>query len=213
MIEESQVTTRLSLKTIIWIIKLVMILLFLSFSFLPLAIASFTLLLEFYSNNIRLQILVLIILLSFGFMSLFGIITSNLKIRFLGVGFFSLGIVFSFTNPYLLSLGIVVSWVFYEIWYLISQYDQFIWDYDDYPKNSFETQKLNKIFYNQFISLGTLAWIALSISWLALFISSNYYIELGFQFGTLGISISIAMILIFYLINKLFVIPSRKEKN
>ncbi|MFX0171495.1 MAG: hypothetical protein ACFE9L_06215 [Candidatus Hodarchaeota archaeon] len=203
MSENKPVKSKTILGLIIWGIRIVMFITFLVFSFVPF-ISAILLILPRYSDYLAFFVLIIGFFCILGFITIFGIFTLKIELRELGIGLFSFGILFSFSDPYLLALGIILSWSFYEFWYLASHYQQLSIEYSNYASYSTEKQKLLEIFRTQIISFGLLAWIALSISWGILFIASNYYIELGENFGTLGISISAAMIILVYVIQKLY---------
>jgi len=183
----------MKLKPIIWSIQFVMIFTFLIFSFFPLI---YNLLNRFPSH------LSMIIMISIPFgLTIYGIITLKAKLREISTIFFSFGIIFSFSDSFILSFGVVISWLFYETWMIAWTYNQLDMEYLSYSSNSLERLKLNRSFQSRITSISLLAWIALSLSWGLLFIAQNFFIQLGI-FGTLGISISIAMLLILYLIPK-----------
>ncbi|MFX0151745.1 MAG: hypothetical protein ACFFAJ_13235 [Candidatus Hodarchaeota archaeon] len=203
MSESKPVESKTILGLIIWGIRIAMFVTFLVFSFVPL-VSEILLILSRYPEYLAFFGLIIGFLCILSFITIFGILTLRIELRELGTGLFSFGILFSFTNPYLIALGIILSWFFYEFWYLASHYQQLIIEYTNYSSDSIEKQKLLEIFRSQITSFGLLAWIALSISWGILFIASNYYIELGKNFGTLGISISAAMIILLYVIQKIY---------
>lgn len=192
----------MKLKPIIWGIKLLMIFTFLIFSFFPLI---YNLLNGFPSH---LNIIV-IVSIPFG-LTIYGIITLKAKLREISTIFFSFGIIFSFSDSFILSFGVVISWVFYETWMIAWIYNQLDMEYLPYSSNSPERLKLNKSFQSRITAISLLAWIALSLSWGLLFIAQNFYIQLG-KFGTLGISISLAMLLILYLIPKYTEVLSKQR--
>ena len=107
-----------------------------------------------------------------------------------------------FDDPFILALWVILTWGFYEIWFLTSRYEQLDQEYDSYPSECKEREKLIEIFRIQFSSFGLLAWIALSVSLIILMITTNFYIELGFSFGTLGVTISFVVIFFIYLTKK-----------
>jgi hypothetical protein len=180
-----------------------MVFTFLFFSFIPL-ISATLLFLPYYSDYLTFFVLLIGFFLCLGIIAIFGIFTLQLRFRGLSTGLFSFGIIFSFNDPYLLTLGTVISWSFYEFWFLASRYQDLLREYSTYTNDSIEKQKLTDLFRTQITSFGLLAWIVLSISWGILFIASNYFIEVGEEFGTLGISISIAMIILLYIIQKIY---------
>jgi hypothetical protein len=110
-------------------------------------------------------------------------------------------------------LGFILSWCFYKIWYIAFKYNQLDQEYSTYSSNSIEIQKLMKTFQSQFYSFILLAWTILSISWGILLITNIFYVELGTgEFGTLGISISISIILLVRFIRDYFD-PKSKSKQ
>lgn len=192
----------MKLKPIIWGIQFIMIFTFLIFSFFPLI---YNILNRFPSN------FGMIVIISFPFgLTIYGIITLKSKLREFSTVFFSIGIIFSFSDSFILSFGVVISWVFYETWMIAWTYNQLDMEYLPYSSNSPERLKLNRSFQSRIISISLLAWIALSLSWGLLFIAQNFFIQLG-TFGTLGISISIAMVLILYLIPKYTEVPPNQS--
>lgn len=192
----------MKLKPFIWGIQFIMIFTFLLFSFFPLL---YNLLNRFPSH------LGMIIMVSIPFsLTIYGIMTLKTKLREISTIFFSFGIIFSFSDSFILSFGIVLTWVFYEIWMITWRYNQLDMEYLPYPSNSRERLKLNRTFQNQIISISLLAWIVISLSWGVLFVAQNFYIRLG-NYGTLGISISIAMLLILYLLSKYFGVPPKQR--
>ncbi|MFX0183215.1 MAG: hypothetical protein ACFE95_09075 [Candidatus Hodarchaeota archaeon] len=203
MSEMNSIKTKINLSFIIWGIKIIMALTFLIFSFIPL-ISATLLFLPYFLDYFTFFVMLIGFFLFLGIITIYGIFTLQLRFRGLSTGLFSFGIIFSFNDPYLLTLGIVFSWSFYEFWFLTSCYQDLIREYSTYTEDSIEKQKLIDIFRTQVISFGLLAWIVLSISWGILFIASNYFIEVGEEFGTLGISISIAMIILLYIIQKIY---------
>ncbi|MFX0123145.1 MAG: hypothetical protein ACFFAE_05865 [Candidatus Hodarchaeota archaeon] len=192
----------MKLHSFIRAIQLIMILTFLIFSYIPFFSAALLLVSRYYSINFLIIIVFITFILLFGIIVISGIITLQLELRGLSTILFSFGILFSFTDTYLIALGVILSWIFYESLFLTSRYHQLDLEYESYPLNSVERQKLREGFRTQFGSLGVLAWIALSISWAILLFASNFYIEVGQEFGTLGISISISMLMLMYLVRK-----------
>lgn len=202
----------MTMKQIIWIIRLTMISSFLVFSYIPLFSLIFVLIYPFISFYTSVFSLILFTLL--GLLAIIGIITLDLRFRTLATAIFASGNLFILKNPYLLALGVTLSWVFYEIWFISLKYHQLDQEYSTYPSNSIEKQKLLKTFQVHFFSFIFLTWIVLSISWGILLIANNFYIELGTgEFGTLGIMLSIAIILLIYLVQKYIRFYSRKQPS
>jgi len=183
------------LKPVILGIQFIMVLTFLFFSFFPLL---YTL-----SSLIVFQFPILVILLIIlGLITIYGIYTLNLGFRGLSTGYLSLGIIFSVTDSFILSFGVVISWLFYETWLLAWKFQQLDREYLPYTSNSPEQMKLHKLFQSQLISLSLLAWISLTLSWGVLFIAQTFYVQLGSEFGTLGVSISLALLFLLYLVSR-----------
>ncbi|MHA2292561.1 MAG: hypothetical protein ACXACK_10395 [Candidatus Hodarchaeales archaeon] len=192
----------MKLNRVIWTIQMVLIVSFLAFSYLPFCSTLILILSEFFYSNLTFITLSIGLTLFLGGLTIYGLITLHLGIRNIGTLVFSIGIIFNFNNAYLLSIGVILSWLFYEIWYLCNQYHQMETEYRTYSEESTEKQKLLETFRSQISSLGLLSWIALSVSLIILMITTNFYIELGFNFGTLGVSISFAVIFFIYLTKK-----------
>lgn len=192
------------LKPVIWGIQFIMVLTFLFFSFFPFL---YTL-----SSLIVFQFPIFVILfIILGLLTIYGIFTLNLGFRGLSTGYLSLGIIFSVTDSFLLSFGVVISWLFYETWLLAWKFQQLDREYLPYASNSLEQTKLHELFQSQLISLSLLAWIALTLSWGVLFIAQTFYVQLGSAFGTLGISISLALLFLLYLVSKALGVPSDQD--
>lgn len=185
--------------------KITMVLAFLIFSYIPLlsSIIFFLPQIPFGDTKV-LTTYIVILLLLWGLVTLFGILTMSLRLRELGSILFVLGSLFSSNDPYFLSLGIVISWIFYELWFVVSQSQQLLRDYDSYPTHSIERRKLYNLFQNQVFSFGLLAWIVLSMTWFVLFLAENFYVELGKEFGSIGISLSIAILILLLLFQKIY---------
>lgn len=185
----------MKMRQILWSIRLVMLCCFFVVSYVP--IILFTAFLFSNTAYFPLFLVSIILIILLGFLAVYGILKSKLELRLLVTTLFSVGLLFYIQNPYLLALGVILSWAFYKIWYIAFKYDQLDRDYSTYPSNSIEIQKLLKTFQGQFNSFVLLIWIVLSISWGIILIVSSFYIDLGpGEFGTLGISISIAIILL-----------------
>ncbi|UCG90147.1 MAG: hypothetical protein JSU57_00030 [Candidatus Heimdallarchaeota archaeon] len=189
----------MKMQKIIWSLQIVMALGYLSFSFIPL----FWFFSIFFSPFFVMLTISTILLALLGLIAFFGIATLKLGFRSFVTIFFSCGVLFYFENPYLLSLGIIITWMFYEIWFISFKYHQLDQEYSTYPQDSIEREKLQKTFQLQFASFLFLVWIVLSLVWGILLISTNLYVELGTGvYGTLGITISVAILLIVYLTQK-----------
>lgn len=192
----------MKLKPIIWGIQFIMIFTFLIFSFFPLIYN----LLNRFPSHLSMTVMISI---PFG-LTIYGIITLKAKLREISTIFFSFGIIFSFSDSFILSFGVVISWLFYETWMIAWTYDQLDMEYLPYSSNSLERLKLNRSFQSRITAISLLAWIALFLSWGLLLIAQNFYIQLG-KFGTLGISLSLAMLLILYLIPKYTKVISKQR--
>ncbi|MFX1250536.1 MAG: hypothetical protein ACFFCZ_02890 [Promethearchaeota archaeon] len=190
--------SKVSLRAIIWGVQLTMMASFLVFSLIPL-LSYVIFVLPYYYPFIFILFIVLILL--FASIAIFGIITLHSKLRLITALFFSFGTLFNFFDPYMLSLGLIISWLFYELWFQLMIFRQLDEEYVTYLPESIEKTKLMKLFQDQLTSFGLFAWIVLLISWGILFFASNFYIELGEEkgFGTLGLTLSIIIILAVYL--------------
>ncbi len=209
----------MKLRTIIWGIQSVLILIFLVFSFIPLFSVVSLLFIQIYSSNLIIIVSSIGITLLLGSLGIYGIITLKLEFRGISTAILISGILLSrfllalrmdpmieqievFDDPFILALWVILTWGFYEVWFLTSRYKQLDQEYDSYPAECIERKKLAGIFRLQFISFGLLVWIAISICFLVLYLASNFFIEVGKVYGTLGISISAAMLILLYLIRK-----------
>ncbi|MHA1975122.1 MAG: hypothetical protein ACTSW1_19205 [Candidatus Hodarchaeales archaeon] len=201
----------MKIKSVILTFKISMVMTFYLFSFIPLINAwlnTFTVLFVF---NAKAYYILGATFMIFGIISTFGILTLKLTFRALTAIFFSLGIIFSYSSPYFFSLGIVLSWFFYEIWRILYFFSILDKEYEPYDNFDLERIRVTQVFKNQIVSLSILAWIAISLSWLVLFIASIFYIQLGKEhFGTIGISLSAAMLLLLYLVPRY---TERKDKE
>jgi hypothetical protein len=200
------------MRNIIWSIRLVMISSYFVFSFVPLIFTISLLFLPFLSNYLSIYLFSIIIIIIFGIIAIYGILSLKLELRDLITVFFSSGLLFYLQNPYLLVLGFILSWSFYKIWYIAFKYNQLDREYSTYPSNSIEIQKLMKTFQGQFNSFILLAWTMLSISWGILLVTNIFYVELGTEFGTIGISVSITILLLVRFIRNYFD-PTSKSKQ
>lgn len=204
----------MKLQPFIWIIQLAMIFTFLFFSFIPVIYSWLTVLSPILSASVHLYFLIGIFFLLIGFITLFGIVTLKPQLRIFSSGFFSFGVIFGLSDAYLLALGVVISWVFYEIWDIGWRYSILDEEYDPYELQTLERKLLNRLFFNQLSALGVFAWITLSLSWAMLFITTHSYIQLGKEhFGTLGLSLSASMLLLLYLIPRFTEKSNQKEQN
>lgn len=185
----------MKMRQILWSIRLVMLSCFFIVSYIPILLFS-----SFLFTNTAyfpLFLLSIIIIILIGLLAVYGILKFKLELRTLVTVIFSGGLLFYIQNPYILALGVILSWAFYKMWYIAFKYDQLDRDYSSYPSNSIEIQKLLITFQGQFNSFIFFLWIVLSISWGMILIVTSFYIDLGpGEFGTLGISISIAIILL-----------------
>ncbi|MFW9904613.1 MAG: hypothetical protein ACFFFH_09795 [Candidatus Thorarchaeota archaeon] len=193
------------MRNILWCIRLIMIGTYFIFSFIPLLLTSSLLFLPFLSSYLTLYFFSIILFIIFGLIAIYGIISLKLKLRPLITVFFSSGLLLYLQNPYLLVLGFTLSWFFYKIWHIAFKYNQLDREYSTYPSNSIENKKLMKTFQGQFNSFILLVWTILSISWGILLVTNLFYVDLGTgEFGTLGISISITIILLVRFIRNYF---------
>ena len=187
----------------LWIIRLVMLCGFFVVSYIPII-----LFISFLFSNpayFPLYIITIIIILLLGGLAVYGIFKFKLELRPLVTVILSVGILFYIQNPYLLALGVILLWSFYRIWYIAFKFYQLDQDYSTYASNSIEIQKLLKTIRVQFNSFVFLVWIVLSISWGIILIVNTFYIDFGHgEFGTFGISISIAIILLIRLVKGYF---------
>ncbi|MFX0064195.1 MAG: hypothetical protein ACFFC7_18640 [Candidatus Hermodarchaeota archaeon] len=190
--------SKVSLRVIILGIQLAMMASFLVFSLIPLLSYVIFFLPYFYPFTFILFIVLILLLAS---IAIFGMITLRSQLRLITTLFFSFGTLFNFFDPYMLSLGLIISWLFYELWFQLMIFRQLDEEYVTYLPESIEKTKLMRLFQDQLSSFGLFAWIVLLISWGILFFASNFYIELGEEkgFGTLGLTLSIIIILAFYL--------------
>ncbi len=189
----------MKMQQIIWSLQIIMMSSFIIFSFIPLL----RLIIPLFSYYLIIFFISIFLLSILGFIALFGIITLKLDFRNIVTLFFSCGILFYIENPYLLALAVIITWMFHEMWFISFKYHQLDKEYSTYPPDSIEKQKLLKTFQMHLNSFILLAWIVLSISWGILLIANNFYIELGTgEYGTLGIAISVAIILLIYLVQK-----------
>ncbi|UCE13300.1 MAG: hypothetical protein JSV04_14080 [Candidatus Heimdallarchaeota archaeon] len=201
----------MKVKIVIWSIQLFMIFGFLFFSILPLITIISTFFSLFISYFWEIRNFILLLLIFSGLISIYGIITLDLRLRTFTTIIFSGGILYSFENPYLLTLGVILTWLFYEIWFICNKYHLLDSEYRTYPISCIEKQRLEKSLFNQLSSFGLLGWIVLLISWAVIFTANNFYIDLG-EYGTVGISLSVAMILLLYLTKNFIRLPSRQSQ-
>jgi len=143
-----------------------------------------------------------------GVVTIIGIFTLNLDLRGLTTFIFSIGIIFNFDDPFFLAFGVVLSWLFYELLYVFARFYQLDMEYSSYPEGSFERQRLTHNLRTQLISFLIIGWITISLTWVALYLSTNFYFELGKDFGTLGIATSFTMITLVYLTQRYVMKPS-----
>ncbi|UCG03105.1 MAG: hypothetical protein JSW11_03765 [Candidatus Heimdallarchaeota archaeon] len=199
----------MKIRYILWSIRLFMIFCFVVFSLIPLLLAIsllfFSYLSSYFARYLGIYMFSVILIILLGLIAVYGIVKFKIELRLLITALFSCGLLFYLQNPYLLALGVILTWSFYEIWYIAYKYNQLDQEYSTYLSNSIEIQKLMKTFQIQFNSFILLVWIVLSISWGILLLANYFYIELGTgEFGTLGISISIAIILLIRLVRDHF---------
>jgi hypothetical protein len=202
------------MRNILWSIRLVMICSYFIFSFIPLIFAISLFFLPFFTSYIIVYLSSIILIVILGLIAIYGIVSLKMELRPLITVFFSSGLLFYLQNPYLLALGIILSWSFYKIWYIAFKYHQLDREYSTYPYNSIEIQKLMKTFQGQFNSFILLVWTILSISWGILLLTNIFYVKLGTgEFGALGISISITILLLVRLIRSHFDSSSKSTQG
>jgi hypothetical protein len=162
-------------------------------------------------NALNITIIAISFATILGFIIIFGIFQAHLSLRIPGTCFFSVGILLGFSDVFSLAFGVILSWVFYESWFVSSHFYCLDQEYESYLEDSIERIELNKVFRNQIFSFLFIAWIALSISWGVLLVSSNFFIQLGENkgFGTLGVSISISVIILLFITRK-YIIPQKR---
>ena len=196
----------MKLRTNIRVIQVLLTLIFLLFSYIPFIS---TVIIEIpgavSQNAMNIVFISISIATILGGILVYGIFSARKSIRLIGTGFFSIGILIGYTDAYSLAFGIVLSWIFYESWYLSGNYAQIDQEYDSYSEDSVERIKLNEIFQAQIYSFLFIAWIALSISWGIMLLSSMFFIEIGKNkgFGTLGVTISASLLILLLLSRKI----------
>jgi hypothetical protein len=199
------------LGLLIIIIRLGMLVLFVFFSLIPIITVINFILPQYYPGDFAFFLMFTLFTLGLSSIPIFGIISLRMSFRDISTLIYAAGLVFSFDDPYLLTFGVVSSWLFYEIWYVVNQFKYLDKEYSTYPRSSKEKKLLLINFRNQVISFLLQAWITLLLSWIVLYFASNFYFELGDEFGTLGIATSFAMLTIVYLTQRI-VFP-RKQKG
>ncbi|MFW9854056.1 MAG: hypothetical protein ACFFFG_03320 [Candidatus Thorarchaeota archaeon] len=215
------------LLRIIYLIKTVIFITFFGSFYLPLASVCLVSVLYFSPHDIIVQLTVVFILLLTGLLVGYGIFALLPQLRGITFGFpvfiilavgilstygsnelnriLTVGIISIFNDPYVISFSVVLSWFLYEIWYITARFHQVIHEYETYySEKSPEVTKLHKLFRSQFTSFAILSWTALALSWTIIYLASHYFIELGFDFGTLGITISLAMVLLIRVVKELY---------
>ena len=191
------------LGIIIIIIRLGMLALFIFFSLIPMVTIINFILPQYYPGDLSFFLLFTLFTLGLSSIPIFGVWSLRMGFRDISTLIYAGGIVFSFDDPYLLTFGVVSAWLFYELWYVVNQFKHLDQEYSTYPRVSRERAFLMINFWNQILSFLLQAWIALSLSWIILFVASNFYFELGNDFGTLGIATSFAMLTIVYLTQRM----------
>ena len=194
-------------------IRLNLLLIYIIFSFIPFFSALNIFLPQYFFNNIYIFSVILAFSMALCLISVIGILTLRLQLRKISTVVFSLGIIFGFNDPMILSLGVVLTWLFYELWFLLARFHQLDEDYSSYPKGSFEKFRLYQNFKNQVTSTLFLAWITLSLSWVVLAITSTFYLELGEKYGTLGLATGAVMLILVFLSRKLVLTPSNDQNS
>ena len=214
MKEMSTTSNRLSqIGVFILLMRISMLVIFIFFSFIPFISVINIILPQYFANNLYFFILAAIITIITGVVTIISIYTLNLDLRGLTTIIFSIGIIFSFDNPYFLAFGVVLSWLFYELWFVFARFYQLDKEYSSYPQKSFERQRLNHNLRTQLISFLIIGWITVSLSWIVLYLSTNFYFELGREFGTLGIATSFTMVTMVYLTQRFVLKPSAQVKT
>jgi hypothetical protein len=176
-----------------------MLFIFIFFSLIPFVSAINKLTLHFFSNIPYFYLLVILLTFILSIVTIISIYTLNLDLRWITTIIFSTGIVLNFDDPYFLAFGVVLCWLFYEFWFIFARFLQLDKEYFSYKQGSFERKRLSLNLRNQVISFLIIGWITISLSWIVIYLSSNYYFELGRDFGTLGIATSLTMIALVYL--------------
>jgi hypothetical protein len=202
----------MTLNSNIRVIQSLELLVFLVFSYLPfISIVIIEVPRSVSQNALNITIIGVFLATLIGIITIYGILTLKLSVRIIGSIFFCIGIVLGSTDVYTLAFGVVLSWVFYEVWYLSSHYHQLDQEYTSYHEESVERKKLMDIFQTQIFSLLFLAWIVLSLSWGILFISSSFFVQIGRDkgFGTLGITLSVSLLALLVLVRKFILSSSR----
>ena len=196
----------------IFLMRIFMLIIFIIFSYFPF-IAVFNIILpQYFADNLYFFILTGLFTILVGAVTIYSIYTLNLDLRGITTGVFSIGIIFSFDNPYFLAFGVVLSWLFYELWHVFARFYQLDKEYSSYTSKSFERQRLNRNLRAQIVSFLIIGWITVSMSWIVLYFSTNFYFELGREFGTLGIATSFAMVTLVYLTQRFVLKPSSKSQ-
>jgi hypothetical protein len=193
-------------------IRLNLLLIYIIFSFIPFFSALNVFLPQYFFNNIYIFSVILAFSMSLCLLTVIGILSLRLRFRNISTVVFSLGIIFGFNDPMMLSLGVVLTWLFYELWLILARFHQLDKDYSSYPTGSLEKYRLYTNFKNQVTSILFLAWIALSLSWAVLAITSTFYLELGEKYGTLGLATSAMMLILVFLSRKLLLASSAEQK-
>ncbi|MFX0209710.1 MAG: hypothetical protein ACFFDT_27260, partial [Candidatus Hodarchaeota archaeon] len=143
----------MKIRYILWCIRLFMIFSYIVFSFIPLLLAIsllfFSYLTSYTVRNFAIYMFFVILIILLGFVAIYGIIKLKIELRLLITALLSCGLLFYLQNPYLLALGVILTWSFYEIWYIAFKYNQLDQEYSTYPSNSIEIQKLMKTFQTQ----------------------------------------------------------------
>ena len=197
----------------ILIMRILMLIVFFFFSFIPFVSVINVILPQYFAENLSFFILAGLFTILVGIITITSIYTLNLDFRLFTTIIFALGIIFNFDNPYLLSFGAVLSWLFYELWYVFARFFQLEQEYSTYPRQSIERNLLSHSLREQLLSFLIMGWVTVSLSWIVLYISSNFYFELGKDFGTLGIATSFTMITIVYLAQRYVLKSSTTVKN
>ncbi len=202
----------MNLRSNIKVIQSLEIMIFIVFSFLPLLA---TVIIEIPSkmenNAFNMAIIGTTSAIIVGTITIYALLSLRSNVRFFGTIIFSIGILVGYSDAYALAFGIILTWVFYEAWYISFHYYHLDLEYSSYSEESVERIKLREVFQLQFNSFLLLAWIALSLSWGILILSSIFFVQLGRNqgFGTLGITISVSMIFLLFFVRNLVITKSK----
>lgn len=202
----------MNLRSNIKVIQSLELLVFIVFSFLPLlATVIIDIPSKMGNNALNVALIGTASVLVVGIIIIYALISLGSNIRFFGTIIFSIGILVGSSDVYALAFGIILTWVFYEAWYISFHYYHLDLEYSSYSEESVERIKLQEVFQLQLYSFLLLAWIALSLSWGILILSSIFFVQLGRNqgFGTLGITLSVSMIFLLFIIRNFVIVKSK----